>query len=483
LSGGSQYYDYDPHDIEDPPDIEYTTFPAGENGLSVAWENAASSASFDSLALPFDTSGNSYNQIHTELMIDAAGQAEAGQTTLYLVQAQVTNKDSGMQVPASELQIQGTALTDMTHDDGSVWSEALVSAPAGVNADVTPRAIAPNTGSDKSLNVLGQECRLTVMANGVPLDPDTAVSNASFCVGQNVVFSVTNLPPGVRATNFEWSFEGTYFNNQSNAVPGVSFPTCSTVPFVDSSLLAQSTATNWWVSGGPNAGTPATYTASVTCALILTNASSGQPCSARGKIYMFRPQATITTKTGTVGVNDTPLGWDVAFGTTNSYATVGIMFSNSISYPSGFGGTTEWTQVITEEHATRQRASDLNYEHWYVTGLDNVYPYQNDPLNNSSSTTDSPGWPLDDGYLELNVLNQAFTMWLLFQPVGGGHWVPLRAVNWNWSASATNQGVNLGWAIEGGTIQNSVNPSDYATEGYPQWTNVILNGQIDWISP
>jgi len=51
----------------------------------------------------------------------------------------------------------------------------------------------------------------------------------------------------------------------------------------------------------------------------------------------------------------------------------------------------------------------------------------------------------------------------------------LRAVNWNWAASATN-GVS-GWVVESGTVTNSINPVDFETQVYPFWTKTVTNNQ------
>jgi hypothetical protein len=62
-------------------------------------------------------------------------------------------------------------------------------------------------------------------------------------------------------------------------------------------------------------------------------------------------------------------------------------------------------------------------------------------------------------------------MWMMFKP-DGGQWVPLRAVNWSWSGSATN---NAGtWTLESGST-HSVNPSSFDTTTYPQWNSNVTN--------
>jgi hypothetical protein len=58
--------------------------------------------------------------------------------------AQVINKDTGLQLAAGAVrfmnQLAGTATEDVTNDDGSVWTEAVVSGAAGAQVEVTPKA-------------------------------------------------------------------------------------------------------------------------------------------------------------------------------------------------------------------------------------------------------------------------------------------------------------------------------------------------------
>jgi hypothetical protein len=355
-----------------------------------------------------------------------------------------------------------------------------VSAPAGVNAGVTPTPAQPNVAHNDNLNVLGQECKLTIMANGVALDPDKVVSDASFYVGQNVAFSVTNLPPGTRATNFEWSFEGNYFNNQSNAVPVVSFPTCSTVPYVDTSLLSQSVTTNWWVSGGFNPA--ATYTASLHCTLILSNTSSGQPCSAQGKISMVRPlpdfHAEIRgdVEVGTNHwVNGTFTGQtDLFFGINHDLSNVGIAFIYS-GAPTLLGSTNTYGQYfviqVIDSFSQQYNLVDSNGCAGYITndaqGLDAQYPYLGTTSSNTSYIwSDAPDTPLTVAHWLSE--NGSFSTYLMFQPIqsANSRAVPMYKLQWNWSGSATNSP----WGKRSGSATNS---QAFPTENFPSWTHTI----------
>jgi hypothetical protein len=66
-------------------------------------------------------------------------------------------------------------------------------------------------------------------------------------------------------------------------------------------------------------------------------------------------------------------------------------------------------------------------------------------------------------------------MWMMFRPTNGMR-VPIRAVDWMWSGSATNF-LLINWQKLSGT--NSVNPADYETEIYPVWKSNVTNAHIN----
>jgi len=83
----------------------------------------------------------------THVMIQPQGDAVAGTTVSYLVQAQAwdySTYEFGQQLPSDSLSIQGTTLFPATNTDGSAWGVTILQAPAGANVDVTPIAQDPN---------------------------------------------------------------------------------------------------------------------------------------------------------------------------------------------------------------------------------------------------------------------------------------------------------------------------------------------------
>jgi hypothetical protein len=149
-AGGVSDYHDTPYDTEVGPYDDIYNLPAGANGFSAPWENVNTQSQFEGEDInqsgdPEQISSSSYNHTQTHVMIQPSGQQSIGQTMLYLVQAQVTNEDTGLRLVASAVrfvnQLAGTTTEDVTDTNGIVWSEALVSAPAGaLNVEVTPTA-------------------------------------------------------------------------------------------------------------------------------------------------------------------------------------------------------------------------------------------------------------------------------------------------------------------------------------------------------
>ena len=130
----------------------------------------------------------SYGQRYTEthVMIKPQDQASAMENELYLVRAAASEISDPAHdgffgsygylictdpwwwygdspLPPEWLQIRGQTLVNsgiMNEDDGSVWGETIVSAPAGVNVDVTPVATRVHRNWDYTFDVQADEANL-----------------------------------------------------------------------------------------------------------------------------------------------------------------------------------------------------------------------------------------------------------------------------------------------------------------------------------
>ncbi len=481
--------------VVDPPSAgidSFTPFPTNWPG-GLVWENGflenskAEIAGDDDDDLIFPEWIQSSHSANTVIQLTSGGVASLGVTKLlrltatasaYSVSDQNFNAPGDTPLLGNQIQLLGQTMAQTATNP--YVGELYVTLPAGFSEGITPQFLDTNGGplNDPSFDVQVQDTNIQITADGNPLDANDVATNASFCVGQAVTFSLsTNLPPGITATNFHWSFQGNYFNSQSNAVPSMTFPQCSTVPYIDSSLLTLNQTTNWWVSGGLNPSS--NYIASVYCTLMFTNGNSAQPFHTQAEFEMFRPQAKITPVTTSVNVQIVGTSVELVFAHgTNE----GIVFYNTVIIPTNVSGSVEWIQVC---YLPANEATDTNRTNHTLlfngSGpyLDTTYPYStNIVLPGSTTPVDSPGVTLNT-VLENYILvegSDSNEMWMGFHPTGG-YWVPLRGVRWGWSGTATNS--TLGWSLQSGT--NSPNPTDFDTQDYPLWRSNVTNTQ--WMPP
>ena len=266
---------------------------------------------------------------------------------------------------------------------------------------------------------------LVIAANGNTLSNGVVASGANFCVGQFVPFTAGGWPDdsGVIATNFQWTLGGTFYNEGTNSVPGENYPTCSINYFVNASLLTSNTTTAWWVSGGPDANTPKAYPASVTCTLIFTNGNPSAKVSASGLFNMWRPKATISPVTTSVNIYQ---DYTLAF---RDNSNEGIIFSNTVTYPTNFSGSIKWIQTCSSIGLSLQDATTNHVRTqlgWAPYG-DTPIPYE---FITNGIPYDSPFLSLPYPYLGAQA-SGSFQMTMMFVPPEAGVWVPLRVVSWH----------------------------------------------------
>ena len=378
--------------------------------------------------------------------------------------------------------------------DGQLWTVqprdleiAITPIVAGGSAEGVSAAFKvstnPPTTSDASRTPINgalpgaPDFELTIKANSITLSKHVVAAGADFCVGQKVQFELSAFPDGVTATNFQWVLDGSFVNDhaQSNSDSSDNY-------FENRDLLSNPIITNcWWVSGGFNP--PSTYNAKYSCTLLFTNGNPSQSNSATGLFNMYKPEGKITTKTTSVGIYPYQNSWQGIF--FNSYSGPGIIFSNSISYGLGFpdSGIVEWVQVDFSpviKLLTTNSILHTNLQSGFGPYGDEPIPY-NTFLPGTFVPVDTPAIKLPNGNeYERGEGSAVFEMWMMFHP-GGGIAVPLRAVIWSWSGSATNSidpvlGWNT-WSLEHGT--NSIDPPDFPTESFPIWNSHVANFQMN----
>jgi hypothetical protein len=381
-------------------------------------------------------------------------------STGYYHQAYIVD---GPGIPYDQITVDGQKLGS----DGIVWKVY----PDGATIDVTPQANAPlyrfTVDQSKYTPVIQ-------INNSVTLDFDDVAPGADYCVGQYLTFALSGIP--VSTSDYQWTLDGHFFNAQTNFCP-----TGSMDPYVIPGLLTSNETTAWWVSGGPDANTPATYTASTSFILNFQNGQSSIPLSVDGTFHMYRPTATISPVTSTVNLEYltletvTPEPY-LIFGDYFSGSGIpGIVFLNTINYPTKFHGSIEWIQVVLNQEVNLLDIWGTNHTLVHANStppyLDTSDPYET--FYDVDIPDDSPGQVMGSDIIQAD-LSESFEMTMMFNPPGGGVRVPIRAVDWSWNGLGT---------VESGGATGSGSPDgpDLPTEKYPQWNSNV--GDTTWNPP
>ncbi|HEY5298051.1 MAG TPA: hypothetical protein VIK59_08995 [Verrucomicrobiae bacterium] len=446
-------------------DIRHWTYLAGGDWLLVGVFGGSSELPFQQIS---GNENNSYsyhvsdedppgNVVTRTRMMIAPSKPATGGIRLYDVQAQVLGENLSplgntyWPLAPESVTIGGAALKPIIHDDGSVWGETLVSAPAGVHADITPTA-----PGNTQFSVQAQEVTLHILDanNGTDL---TAQTN-TVIVGQQMnlfcQLSITNFP----LANFQWTVQGTTFSNyvadSSTGILNTNFS------------LTQSNALFCWSDSG----------------LKLMNISAtvnGKTVTGQAWFNVVRPMAQIVTTSGTVGLDTItfPGAPVLHYGDPGVGFVPGMLFSNTVTMPSGnynSGNTNysiQWVQmgISFDGQVETNDGSGAWYEAQAANMLDTSYPYGFDTYLPYPCTEDSPHSQGLSPYIAAS-FSETFEMWLMFKPVGG-QWVPLQGVAWSWSGSGSLDGP--AWQLTDSA--NTVNPVGVNTTTFPTWTDNLTN--------
>jgi hypothetical protein len=245
----------------------------------------------------------------------------------------------------------------------------------GTTANVTPQTGRPMY----HFSVGQQKYPMEILANGAVLDPNDVASNAIFCVGQYIDFSLASSPPYSSAT-FSWTLPGIYKNAETNAGTY-----CSTDPYVDTNLLTDSTTTAWWVSGGQ----PETYTVNLDATFNFANGQS-VTMTPSGQFNMWRPTSTVTAQTGIVEIgynywNPLPQ-FALHYGNNLIAAGLnlpGIYMSCSVQVLASFSGGSNWVQVVASAYRSAETNDDSGF--WYGENPSHVLDHNGDPDNHGAN--------------------------------------------------------------------------------------------------
>ena len=500
-SAGGSYHEHNTiisSDPATPPVQDYgqNLSPAtnGIGAITPPWENAQTGYNWS------DSDGDTKSgniTITTHTMIQSSGQQATGQTNVYLVEACASevsdpSRDGSVEtfdnliggapwwygnepLSPTSLQIQGQTLinTEKTNTDGSFWGETVISAPSGMNTDITPMSL----DGVKDYTFYEQATNVTLQI----LDANNGNANLSsqtntVIVGQQMnltcQLSITNsFMTNFTLTNFQWTvpedaltnyyMDPQYYSTNAYTIPLTATNSQSISYFWVTGVTNQSEATNRIVQ----------------CSATI----NGKVIIGQAVFQVLKPFAHIIATTSSLQIgNDQAGDPGLCFGTNGG--PPGILFSNFLIMPAGtnynYGNTQpsiDWWQTISPPYEAGVYVQDgadtvpIIKEDTNTVVLDTTSPYGFNHTLPWPDTDDSPSATTSFTNQTGVIINQHSTMWLMFQPAGG-QWVPLRSVSWYCSGSATNFGG--GWIITSSSW--STNPPDVdAGTNYPAWTNNI----------
>jgi hypothetical protein len=484
LTGGNEagYYDHWPNQGYHVDPTWSTSFAAGDGGFDpntvlsgvvedFAWEDISYSAQWSS----------GHEEIHTKthVMIEPPGQQAIGQSALYLVMAQVINEDTGLQLAAGAVrfmnQLAGTATEDVTNDDGSVWTEAVVSGAAGAQTEATP--IAAGNISFNGMLVSNVTLKIFAATNGTAIDLST--NTPEFCVGQQVAFSnAFDRPISYSDSIAHWTLPDEFVNQQEN------YSGSCTNYYIRNDDLLQNTNTSCWFING-NGGT-----VGLNMNVILPNGHAAS-FAATGKIKVYRP--SVQFQTNSAG----PVQIESSGESSPPYvlASGGFSFHAIITMATNFSGNANWVQVI-ERYATGDYLGLNNLNTSYL----GVFSFwlDNDPFYNteggeagtppvhtfltSGTNTTVPFGTANAGddpqigcYPNYVSVSDSFKTYLVFNPGGNGIWVTLGEVTWGWTGSANVDEYGNATLIP--SDSNILNPTYTNTDEFPVWSHIDTNSK------
>lgn len=366
-----------------------------------------------------------------------------------------------------------TAAWQYSSDDGSTWT-GFGSGDAQTKAWTDPgkyivRAIVNDVPLEDCADDVGplgspfegayESNQLVVYVVRVKIkDGDTDVTDQTrnWVVGKPASLTAEVLPDNLTGVTYLWSIPEKTVKSYN-----VSDDAASTTS-LSASDLAQKDVSFHWVDGAD--GRHVVFTVTVP-------AANNKTFSATTTFNVKCPtNVTMTAQTGDVNV--------YSYGSAGViiYEGEGMEFAGSCTQPTGFSGTLNWIQVIT---GGRRRCYNGTTHQWKYAemygcdlGTDGTGHYVYAVGN---SAVDSPQQGLGLPYTVFQIVNQSFTMWLMYQP-SGGVLVPLRKMDWWWSGATSYDG-NQWVKTSGNHVQN---PASSATTDYPTWTTNNVNTYV-WI--
>ncbi|NBV21899.1 MAG: hypothetical protein EBS05_08255 [Proteobacteria bacterium] len=375
-----------------------------------------------------------------------------------------TDTDTGEPIPDADIVIAVENVTNgvayasfMEHSTNAVgvditghdnWT-AILSA-AIIRAEIWVDEVAwfgVDTNSSGSGGCADPETGGTILLVQAPMI-DLSDKTKPSVVGKNMTLRAFPLA----AQSYSWSIGGSTVSNfvvgATNGGPVFEFPTNNqTITFA------------WWKPG----------TNTIT---LITN-FRGKTMQRKCKFEVADPPVSVSTDTGTIALDSNhpdSLADSLHFGTPSG--NPGVRFTHTGTPQIG---AFQWVQIANSSVSKLNKSGN----HWKLTasGLDSGYPYSpNNPADDSplvEGYNDEAGGsrePLDGAYNDVEA-NDSFTMYLMYMPGGNDVWVPIRQVDWSWSARAVNG--EGGWSFPVAPAKNV--PAAIRATGWPTWNQNVVD--------
>jgi len=492
-SGGNDHEHMTSTQSDDPPvsDSEYALSPDsnGVAGVTAPWQNCQDEIKWH------DGNGDTVagiRSVATRVMIQPAGREPAGQTNLYLLWAcasEVSNPTyndgyfpvfrslqnppdfyyGDLPLPPEWLQIQGQTLLNsgITNDDGAVWGQTLIAAPAGKNVDVTPVATTTHANNDYTFTNKVQEVQLELFANGI----DLSTTNPEFCVGQQVVLSNAFDPPLPQGTQvaYQWVADLDFGNDFLSTAS----PDGSSQLYINTALLTNSSARLWWYSGGAKR---------VWCiATVQLPSGHSVQVESQAAVSIYRP--VIDDFIDSPPAFATNAIVDGVFSLSLGNGNVGDM-EYEVDILSKYAGRADITQLVNRQAANGNTSSSTSG--FWLDNFRFIIVQSNDPdaARQVRAGTDArllfgdgPYFPLaHSAFNDITSIVDSFQDYVIFRPDAGNAqsniYVCLGTNSWSWSAATTYS--NSQWSVPTFFVTRPIRPD--ASNLSPIWPRTYING-------
>lgn len=408
----------------------------------------------------FEYQNQEQYQAQSRYVLKTGGQAVRGQQNLWILNASATTdfpyirREFSVFPPVTAIPLSQITLAGQTLD---VSGNVPMSLPNNASIDL----MVTTPSNSYVYNISPTEYQPLIQANGIALDPVNI--NATFCVGQQIQFSLA-FSPALRYSNevCTWTIPAKFVNSWSANLPG------STVYTNNSTYLVTTNGpcTCWYVNGSGG-------TVSVSANMILANgktvpvAAVGQFAIERPNIYMLPTDIdepryfTLTSNIfggATVKLGSPGTGQNVA-----GQMVYGVRCETDVG---GLGMITQTCQL-----SYNPDSGGFNFSDWRLDGSTNY----DGPTNIPATTTyvffptfdDGPNNSTSFSTSSIEVKGK-FTDYIMFQPTNtpGSIYVTLGIVTWNVDGLITN--APTGWTFITTNTPDPVGPNN--SDQFPFYT-------------